>query len=98
MAHVSRNERVVQARFIKNKDNKILIEFADPAYTKSESILFNPKNKSVHAVMHEGLFLVGHVPDDIASDFTKHKKIELCADHYDGKVLRLHAQISILKH
>ncbi len=98
MAHISRADRSVRARFIKNKDDKILIEFADPAYTKSESILFNPKNKSVHAVMHEGLFLLGHVPDDIVTDFTTGKSIELCADHYDGKILRLHAQISILKH
>ncbi len=98
MAHISVGKRKVDARFIKNKENKILIEFADPAYARAESILFDPKSQSLHAILHEGMFLIGHAPEEIIKDLMEKKSVELCADHYAGKVLRMHASVSILKH
>ena len=97
MAHISNESRGVRAKFLKN-DDKILIEFADPAYAKAENILFDPQSNDVHAVLHEGMFLIGRVPDDMASDFKVTGNVELCADHYTGEMLRLGASISLMKH
>lgn len=97
MAHISIEEHGIDAKFLSISDN-LSIEFSDPCYAKAENVLFNPISRAVHAVLHEGVFLVGYAPEALANDFQTAKTIELRADHYAGTSVSLRANLSIATH
>lgn len=97
MTHISVEEHGINAKFLSISDN-LSIEFSDPCYAKAESVLFDPINRAVHAVLHEGVFFIGHAPETLENHFKTCKTIELRADHYAGKPVSLRATLSVLKH
>lgn len=94
MTHISIEQRGVQAKFLLSEQGA-LIEFSDPSYTKAETILLNTDNGSVHAVLHEGLFLIGQAPKDWAEKSGASGCVSLCADHYNGP-LSLGANLKLI--
>ena len=72
------------------------IRFFDPAYVRSEKIVFDRSSKSVHAVLHENMILIGSLPDDLVDSFGSHDEVLLSAAHYEGKEVCLRAKISVL--
>ncbi len=72
------------------------IRFFDPAYVRSEKIIFDRNNGSVHAVLHENMILIGSVPEDLVDSFGSHEEVLLSAAHYAGKEVCLKAKISVL--
>lgn len=97
MAHISVEESGINAKFL-GISNNISIEFSDPCYTKAEQVLFDPVNRAVHAVLHEGIFFIGHAPEALDQYFKTAKSIELRADHYSGVAVSLNANLTVLKH
>ncbi len=95
MTHISVGQKGVQARFDINAQGTI-IEFADPSYTKAETILLNTDNNSVHAVVHEGLFLIGQAPDDWVESSKASETVALYAQHHEGP-LSLGADLKIMQ-
>tara|TARA_B100001093_G_C26635612_1_gene930789 strand:- start:27 stop:317 length:291 start_codon:yes stop_codon:yes gene_type:complete len=93
MGQILVNDQVVNAEILLDSDNCPLIQFNDPAYIRAETVLFNAEDRSVHAVLYEGQFLIGHVPEELNGSFEKHKTITLSADHFTGKKISLKANL-----
>lgn len=96
MAHISFEQSGVDARFTSIDDNHdLVIELDDPSYTKAEKVLYNPDTGALHAIMHEGVFLIGNVPESCAHQLREKREITLSASHYTGAVLNLKASVAI---
>lgn len=87
------SDMAVKAEITLDSDNRPHIRFFDPAYIRAEKVLFNKKDRSVHAVLYEGQFLIGHVPEELNGSFEQNKSITLCANHFSGKEIRLTANL-----
>lgn len=94
MSHISVDTRGVQARFSKNEQNQPVIEFFDPAYARAEVVLYDPASHEVHALLHEGQYKLGSVPQDLEAIFGSSDSIMLCANHYAGHKVNLRAKLS----
>lgn len=93
MSHVSLSDNGANAQFIMGDVPSI--EFSDPSYAKATSILLNPEDCTVHAVLHEGVFLIGQAP---ACFFEKAKcldDIDLSADLSNGSKVHLTASVGM---
>lgn len=95
MTHISYDPRGVNARFCKNDKNQVSIEFFDPSYTRAETILFEASTRHAHALLHEGVFAIGQVPQELESLFGQGGEVLLCADHYCGHKVGLKAKIAV---
>ncbi|MCB1682342.1 MAG: hypothetical protein H6858_03585 [Rhodospirillales bacterium] len=84
----------VNASFEKNEKGCPHIRFFDPAYVRSETIVFQPETRDVHAVLHESLIYIGQVPEAYAEAFAAFEDVLLSADHYSGKPVCLKAKIA----
>ncbi len=93
MAHISIEESGVGAQFSSRDAQDIVVELEDASYAKAERVMFNPETNALHAVMHEGVFFIGTVPQDWVEKIRDQKKIVLSAHHYSGAVLRLEADV-----
>ena len=93
MTHISYEQNGVEARYTALDTQDIVIELEDASYAKAEQVLFNPDTKAIHAVMHEGVFFIGTVPDDCAKRLRHQKSVVLSAEHFSGAVLRLDAAV-----
>ncbi len=93
MSHVSLSDNGANAQFIMGDIPSI--EFSDPSYAKATSILLNPEDCTVHAVLHEGVFLIGRAP---ACFFEKTKGLEdivLGGDLSNGSKVHLTASVGM---
>ncbi|MGH1456854.1 MAG: hypothetical protein ACRBDI_08745 [Alphaproteobacteria bacterium] len=93
MAHISIEQSGVGAQYTALDTQDIVIELDDASYAKAERVMFNPDTNAIHAVMHEGVFFIGTVPQDWANKICESKKVILSAQHYSGAVLRLNADV-----
>ena len=94
MTHISYEQNGVDARYISNdSNNDVVIELDDASYAKAEHVLFNPDTNAIHAVMHEGVFFIGIVPQDCVRRIRDNGKVILSANHYSGAILRLSANV-----
>ena len=97
MTHISYDPSGIPAHFKKNQANQLSIEFIDPTFTRAETILYDPNTQEIHALLHEGLFTIGHVPQGFQDSLGHGDEIILCADHYAGHKVTMRAALSILK-
>jgi len=90
--HIKNN--AVQASFVLNAENAAEIHFFDPSYARADNILYNSDTRAVHAVLHERLHFIGHVPAEIGLCFAEQDQVLLSANHYSGSSLRLQVPIT----
>lgn len=72
----------VPAHYSLNQQGQICITFSDPAYVRSDMIIFDRRDSSLHAVLNEGLHLIGHVEGDLTKSFAAKSEVWLTAPHY----------------
>lgn len=60
----------------------VRITFSDPAYVRSDVIIFNRVDCSLHAVLNEGLHLIGKVEGELTKTFAATSEVVLAAPHY----------------
>lgn len=72
----------VPAHYSLNNAGQICITFSDPAYVRSEAIIFDRKDSSLHAVLNEGLHLIGTVEGDLTKIFAAKSEVVLSAPHF----------------
>jgi hypothetical protein len=60
----------------------VRITFSDPAYLRADAIIFNRTDCSLHAVLNEGLHLIGRVEGELTKTFTATSEVVLAAPHY----------------
>lgn len=94
MTHIAIEKREVRAQFSKNDKNQPFIEFFDPSYARAEVVLYDHASHEMHAILHEGQFKIGRVPQDLEDLFGKSDNVMLYANHYSGHKVGLRAKLT----
>jgi hypothetical protein len=97
MSNLSSSTGFSEVFFGKNASNQPFINFFDPAYVRSETIVFEPKTCKVHAVLHENLHFLGQIPAELGASFQNGGDVLLSAPHYSGQDVKMTAHISVSK-
>jgi hypothetical protein len=79
----------IPAHYSLNTQGQICITFSDPAYVRSDAIIFNRNDNSLHAVLNEGLHLIGNVEGDLRKSFAAKSEVVLSAPHYFSGSIKL---------
>lgn len=93
MQHSLKDE--ISAQFGLDKSGKVYITFADPAYVRAEVIIYDRKDSSLHAVLHESAHLIGHVKGDLQKELANRSEVVLTAPHYFSGTLNLRTPLVI---
>ncbi len=93
MSHISYEHGGVEAKYSDLDIDDVVIELDDASYAKAEYVLYNATRQTLHAVMHEGAFLIGRVPDECSVKLSNNGNIILSARHYSGAMLRMDARV-----
>lgn len=67
----------------------VRITFSDPAYVRSDVIIFNSTDCSLHAVLNEGLHLIGRIEGELTKTFASTSEVVLAAPHYYSGAINL---------
>ncbi len=79
----------VPAHYSLNPQGQVCITFTDPAYVLSDTIIFDRRDSSLHAVLHESLHLIGRVEGELRKSFEAKSEVLLGAPHYFSGTLSL---------
>ena len=82
----------VNAKFVKQDNGLIKIEFFDPAYVRSDLIFLDEDNHA-HALLHEKTHRIGAIDDAFHQDLVGLDEIVLSAKHYNGSEFQLKAPL-----
>lgn len=96
MGYVWSEQQTESAVFLKDKDNQISVEFSDPTYVRADRVLFDAATRGVHIVLHESIFAVGTVPEEMGKRFGADGGVMLYANHYAGNRVGLRAPVLIV--
>ncbi len=88
MTYVVQNNEKTEAWF-DVKDGQPYLELDDANYARAEKVLYIVATHSVHAVMYDGLFLLGEVPEHFRNGFSSAHKVVLKSVLPDGGVVRM---------
>jgi len=83
----------IEAAFMRNHRGDVCIAFSDPAYARSESIVFDRKNHALYALVHESCHYIGKISDAMVQAFDAQKQVLLTAIRPDGSVIEMMAPI-----
>ncbi|MCK6419000.1 MAG: hypothetical protein L6Q57_08730 [Alphaproteobacteria bacterium] len=73
----------------------VWLELADPCFLRSDTVLYTPRDHSLHAVMHESLHLMGHIEAADDHHLQAQPHIRLTAKHPNGTALALQKRLVI---
>lgn len=82
----------VRAKFVKQNNGLISIEFFDPAYVRSDLISLD-RDRRMHAILHEDAHFVGELEENEFDALATLDEVLLAAQHYNGSMLRLTAPL-----
>ena len=88
-------QEAVNAAFMCNHRGDVCIIFSDPLYARSESILIDQEDLSVHAILQENNYFLGNISERMMQAFEDNENALLAALKSDGSVLELEAPIEI---
>ncbi|MBI1327685.1 MAG: hypothetical protein GC136_08600 [Alphaproteobacteria bacterium] len=75
-----------QATFLANKAGKVAIEFEDPAFVRSDAIIFDGADGTIHAIFSDQGHYLGKLSADLLENFLTNEEVVLYAAHPDGYV------------
>lgn len=78
-----------------NASDRPVINFFDPAYVRSETIVFQRDTGEVHAVLHENLHYLGKIPAELGASFIRNGQVLLSATNYNGEPVAITAHVSV---
>lgn len=82
----------IKAKFVKQDNGLIKIEFFDPAYVRSD-LIFVDEAMEAHALLHEKTHRIGAIDDAFVNDLANLDEILLTAKHYSGNDFKLTAPL-----
>lgn len=82
------------AAFFLDGRGQAAIAFSDPAFIRSDLIVVDPSDRSVHAVLHEASHLIGHVSAEMLEAILGGGEVLLAALHSRGHIVDLLAPVS----
>jgi hypothetical protein len=85
----------VRAAFLRNHHGRVCIAFSDPAFVRSDSIVIDPKDFAVYAILHEAAYFISRVSETMARAFAESDEALLTAVRPDGHVFELTAPVQV---
>ncbi len=85
----------IQAQVNLNDNGQACIVFSDPAYVRSEVIIFDRSDSSLHAVLHEKAHRIGRIGGELSRAFAEKSEITLSAPHYFSGTLSLTTTLAV---
>jgi hypothetical protein len=85
----------ILGEFSRNADGRFFIKFSDAAYVRSDIIIFEQKDSSVHAVLHGSSHLIGYLDKDLAKGLVDNSDVILAAPHYFSGTVELTTKVSV---
>lgn len=73
----------------------VFITFSDPAYVRSDAIIYSRGDSSLHAVLNEGLHLIGKVEGELCKTFASTSEVLLTAPHYYSGAINLRTPLVV---
>lgn len=95
MAHKAAAGDGMRAAVMRNGDGHVAIAFFDPAYVRSDTIVLDPQDNSLHAVLHESAHFIAHLDEETARTLHGQPEILLTARHYNGDIIDLVAPVAV---
>lgn len=92
---LAQTDEGIRAAFLRNHHGKVCITFADPAFVRSDSIVIDPNDHAVYAILHEAAYFISRVSEAMARAFTENEEALLTAVRPDGHVFELIAPIQV---
>mgnify|MGYP000921647436 CR=1 FL=1 len=92
-----KNNRLEEVSVSVQPEGEVRLTFFDPAYCRSDLIILDPSDRSLHAVLHESAHFIGHVGRDILPHMLQKQNVMLAAPHYSGGTLSLTTKLSVAK-
>lgn len=96
MTEIAQNFERVEMRVF-SEGSGLVVEFLDATYVRAETILCCLDDYSLHAVMCDGQFYMGMVPDELRQDLTKYKSICLRGALPSGELIEMQSYLSFYK-
>ncbi len=94
MAHTT-NDSILK-EFSRNPHGQLCIHFTDPAYVRADLIIFDRKDKSLHAVLEGASHFIGYADHNLARNLHDEDEVILAATHFYSGSVNLHSRISIV--
>lgn len=91
--HPERDPYADRAVFFIDRAGCAAVAFSDPAFVRSDAIVVDRQDHSVHAVLHESAHLIGHVSPEMADVMVGKGEALLAALHTCGHVVDLLAPV-----
>lgn len=89
-------QSAIQAQFLRNAEgNPMILFFKDPEFVRAETIIFDRKDNSLHAVMFEQAHFIGHLDKNEVAAMDGLSEILLTSSHYKNGVVNLHASVRV---
>lgn len=85
-----------EVAFIRNEKGDICIAFSDPAYVRSDTIVLDARDGSLHAILHEGSHPIGQLSRDMTQSFADQSEVLLCAVTSHGGVFELISPLTVI--
>jgi hypothetical protein len=82
--------------FSRNPGGQPCLCFSDPAYVRSDLIILNRKDLSVHAVLQGMTHFVGYADEAMMQDVEDGNEIILSAQHYHSGTVHLPSKITVI--
>lgn len=92
---VQNNEKILV--WFDVQDGKPFAEIDDANYVRAETVLYDETTHCMHAVLYDGLFLIGEVPEPFRGDFSAAKKVRLKSLLPDGAAVCMKADVRVIR-
>jgi hypothetical protein len=93
MAHIVKDS--ILKEFSRNPGGQLCIHFNDPAYVRSDIIIFDRKDKSLHAVLEGASYFIGYADHELERNLHDEDEVILAAAHYFSGTVSLHSRVSV---
>ncbi|MCB9979340.1 MAG: hypothetical protein H6862_07045 [Rhodospirillales bacterium] len=91
--HAHKDLYADRAAFFFDRRGQAAVAFSDPTFIRSDMIVVNRADHSVHAILHESDHLIGHVSPEMAEAMIRGGEVLLAAVHVHGHIVDLYAPV-----
>jgi hypothetical protein len=85
----------VEAGFIQNAQGEIAIFFDDPGFVRAEAIVYDPADKTLHAILFENSHFLGTISEEMAVNLLTRQEVLLYARPGSGGIIDLPAPVRV---
>jgi hypothetical protein len=79
----------------KGSDGRMRIDLNDPTFTRSDRVIYNRADSSLHAVLEGTSHHVGFIDRTDAANMNKNDEVVLSAPHYHSGTVNLTSRLSV---